>query len=114
MKLPVIDARSSVGAIALSVVMLGVMALLAGCEESHLRMAPDFGTAVRQDQAAQIADPDARYIGALPAGYDGARTTIAVTRYRTDKVIPPVSTQTSDVGAGAAAAPTGGAAGPPQ
>jgi hypothetical protein len=94
--------------------MLGVMFLVAGCEESHLRLAPDFGTAVRQDQAAAIADPDAHYLGVLPAGYDGARTTIAVTRYRTDKVIPPVSTQTSDVGAGAGATAPGGPAGAPQ
>jgi type IV pilus biogenesis protein CpaD/CtpE len=110
----VFEVKARLRGVALTGAILGTMALLNGCEESHLRLAPDFGVAVRQDQAAQIADPDARYAEVLPAGSDGARTSIAVTRYRTDKVIQPVSSQTSEVGQAAANPGAGGPAGTPQ
>jgi type IV pilus biogenesis protein CpaD/CtpE len=67
--------------------------LLCGCEndptQSKIRLSNDFGAAVNQDLAAQIADPDAgRNAGPPPPG-DGARAALAQTRYKQDKVIPP-------------------------
>lgn len=72
----------------------GAALLTSGCE-SHLRLNPDFGNAVYQDQAAQIADPNAHYLGYPPPGYDGARTALAEKRYQTGKVIRPTVSSTS-------------------
>ena len=73
--------------------------LVSGCTESQLRINPDFGVAVRQDAAAQIANPHPRYVGYPPAGSDGSRAALAQTRYATDKVIRPYVTSTgSNVG----------------
>lgn len=84
---------SALGAVVLTTGLLG------GCE-SRLRLSQDFGSAVRENVAAQIADPDAHYSGAVPPGSDGARTVIAQTRYRNDKVLQPPSAQTSSVSSG--------------
>jgi hypothetical protein len=75
------------------VLCLGALAL-SGCTQSTLRTSPDFGTAVRQDEAAQIADPDARYVGTPAPGSKGQRVGLAQTRYDTNQVIPPL-----DIGA---------------
>jgi hypothetical protein len=64
------------------------MALVA-CTQSSLRMNPDFGNAVHQDIAAQIADPDARYEGVIAPGSDGARVGLAQKRYQANQVVPP-------------------------
>jgi type IV pilus biogenesis protein CpaD/CtpE len=78
-----------------------VLAGLSGCVESRLRQSDDFGVAVRQDVAAQIADPDAQYRGNPAPASDGERAALATSRYGHDDVTPPAaaSTQTS-VGGG--------------
>lgn len=71
------------------VTLLGICLALAGCTESSLRINPDFGNAVHQDIAAQIADPDARYAGVVTPGSDGARVGLAQKRYQANQVVPP-------------------------
>jgi hypothetical protein len=95
--------------------LTGALLALTACEESHLRLQPDFGTSVRADVAGQIADPDAHYLGTPAAASDGARASLAQTRYRTDKVIPPVNLITSEVaGSSGGNGSGGGGGGPPQ
>jgi hypothetical protein len=64
---------------------------LGGCAQSQLHVGQDFGVALRQDVAAQIADPQARYRGVPMPGSDGSRVALAQDRYVTGKVIPPVA-----------------------
>ena len=71
---------------------------LSACSQSHLRLQPDFGSAVRQDVDAQIADPDARYLGTPAPGSNGARVELAQKRYEQDLVIPPTSVTASSDG----------------
>lgn len=75
---------------------------LAGCVQSQIHLSDDFGSAVRQDQVAQVADPDAHYKGVPAPGSDGARVGLAQERYRTGKVIAPTEAGASSVGATAA------------
>lgn len=75
------------------ILCLGALAL-SGCTQSTLRTSPDFGTAVRQDEAAQIADPDVRYVGTPAPGSKGQRVGLAQKRYDANQVIPPL-----DIGA---------------
>jgi hypothetical protein len=75
---------------------------LAGCAVSQTHLSSDFGSALRQDVMAQVADPDARYKGDPAPGSDGARVASAQERYRTGKVIPPAATGASTIGAAAA------------
>ncbi len=86
---------------------VAAMALgLAACAETQPSIASDFGVAVRQDLAAQIADPDAHY-GKTDS--DGAKAALAQERYRADKVTPPSAIGTSKSGSGgsgASAAPS--------
>ena len=64
--------------------------LVSGC--AHIvRLSPDFGVAFRQDVAAQIADPDARYLGTPTPGSNGPRTALSQTRYQKDEVVPPTT-----------------------
>jgi hypothetical protein len=72
---------------------------LAGCIESRMHLSDDFGSAVRQDQVAQVADPDAHYKGVPAPGSDGARVGLAQERYRTGKVIAPSEAGASTIGA---------------
>jgi hypothetical protein len=88
-----------IGAVALLTGALGV----SGCSVSRYHLADDYGRAVRQDLAAQIADPDARYAGDPTPGSDGKRTAAAQTRYETGAVKPPASTSTSNVSVGGGA-----------
>jgi type IV pilus biogenesis protein CpaD/CtpE len=64
-------------------------ASLSACTYSKPRLSSDFGNAVRQDIAAQIADPDARYEGKPDPGSSGDRVGLAQKRYQTNQVIPP-------------------------
>lgn len=87
-------------------------AALAGCTQSKMNLSPDFGRAVRQDIAAQIADPDARYEGKPDPGSNGDRVGLAQKRYQANQVIPPTSTTASgraDNGGGGGAGAGGGA-----
>ena len=81
--------------------IVGAAIALSGCiTESHLRLAPDFGVAVRQDVAAQIADPDARYAGVPSPAGNGPRMAHAVQRYEQGSVIQPATGGTSSGGGG--------------
>jgi len=80
-----------------AVTVLACLALSA-CAQSSLRMNPDFGRAVRQDVAAQIADPDAHYEGTPAPGSRGDRVGLAQTRYQNNQVIQPSSTTASGAG----------------
>ena len=71
------------------------LAGLSACSQSALRISPDFGNAVRQNAVAQIADPDARYLGTPAPGSDGVRVAGAQERYQTDTVIQPSTTTAS-------------------
>ncbi|MBS0282162.1 MAG: hypothetical protein JSR25_13425 [Proteobacteria bacterium] len=76
--------------------MLGLGACAQNPMESEMRMSPDFGDAVRENLAAQIADPDPHYAGTLaPGASDGARIDLAQTRYQKNEVIRPSSTTAS-------------------
>jgi hypothetical protein len=79
--------------------------LVSGCQ-SHIALSPDFGNATREDQAAQIANPNAHYAGYPQPGYDGQRAALGEKRYVTGKVIKPTVSSTSGF---AGYAPTGGA-----
>jgi hypothetical protein len=76
-----------------TIVVLTCLGLCA-CTQSSLRINPDFGRAVRQEMAAQIANPDAKYEGTPDPGSRGDRVGLAQQRYQTNQVIPP-STMTA-------------------
>jgi len=84
------------------------LAGLSACVQSQKTLAGDFGVAVRQDIAAQIADPDARY--PADTATDGARVGLAQERYRAGKSIQP-NTGSMTVGGASGGA---GASGAPQ
>jgi len=96
--------------------LAGGAVLLSACadekqltEDMH---ASDFGRAVREDVAAQIADPDAAYKGPPPPS-SGERAALAQTRYKADKVTQPVSTSTTvSVTGGSGGGGGGGSSGP--
>ncbi len=83
---------------------------LGGCY-SQTRISPDYGVATRQNIAASIGDPDARYTGDPQPGSNPDRVSIAQRRYVTGRVIPPASTETSSVSSGGGADSGGGAGG---
>jgi hypothetical protein len=87
------------GAVLLPLI-LGVGLSLGACTQSRLHLHDDFGQAVRQDLAAQVADPDATYKGLPAPGATGARVGLAQQRYVTGKVIPPRATTTSSISLG--------------
>lgn len=71
---------------------------LSACTQSSLRISPDFGNAVRQDVAAQIADPDAQYEGSPAPGSSGARVELAQKRYDKNQVVQPSAVTASGAG----------------
>src|SRR6185312_11674566 len=76
--------------------MLGLGACAQKPMQSEMNLSPDFGLAVRENLAAQIADPDPHYAGTLaPGASDGARIDLAQTRYQKNQVIQPSSTTAS-------------------
>ena len=78
---------------------LGLSACAQNPTESEMRMSPDFGDALRENLAAQIADPDAHYAGTIaPGASDGARIDLAQTRYQKNQVIQPSTTTASSAG----------------
>jgi hypothetical protein len=88
---------------------LGAALALSGCVQSRLNLSDDYGRAIRQDLAAQVADPDARYKGVPAPGSDGHRVDQAMERYNRNAVIRPAATSTSSSSTGGG----GGGAGPP-
>ena len=77
------------------VMAICVAPALSGCTQSALRISPDFGNALRQDVAAQIADPDAHYEGVPQPGSASARVGLAQKRYNANEVIQPASNTAS-------------------
>lgn len=72
-----------------NVAALGLSAtLLSACTHME-QLSPDFGVAIYQDFAAQIADPDVIYTGDPTPGSNGSRNALAQRRYQNDNVIPP-------------------------
>jgi len=80
-----------------AIIVLGCF-VLSACTQSSLRINPDFGRAVRQDVAAQIANPDAKYEGTPDPGSRGDRVGLAQQRYQTNQVIPPATMTASGEG----------------
>ena len=99
----------------LLIAALGAGALLSGCTaDGQLKDdmgSADFGRSVREDMAAQIADPDAAYKGPPPPS-SGERAQIAQQRYATDSVKQPVSVSTGGSGGGGGGGGGGGTGGP--
>jgi len=87
----------------------GAGALLIGCTaDGQLKDdmgSADFGKAVREDFAAQVADPDAAYKGPPPPS-NGERASVATKRY-TDDTVKAASGSTTGVTVG-----SGGGGGP--
>jgi hypothetical protein len=96
-----------------AVPILAAGLLLAGCTESRLHLSDGFGQALKQDQMAQVADPEAHYKGIPPAGANGSRAGIAQARYEHNAVIPPASVTTSSVGGGGGGGGGSGGGPPP-
>jgi uncharacterized membrane protein YgcG len=80
-------------------VVLLAAGALGGCY-SQVRISPDYGVAVRQNAVAQIADPDAHYVGTPQPGSAPERVALAQRRYVQGRVIQPASTGTSSVTSG--------------
>ena len=97
---------------------VGLLAALAGalalsaCAESRMHLSDDFGAALKQDKAAQIADPDAKYSGNPAAGSNGQRMAAAVDRYVNGKVIQPAAAQDVNRWTVRSSAGGGGGSGP--
>jgi hypothetical protein len=106
---------------ATAVMVLALAPSLSACSQSSLRLNPDFGNALRQDLASQVADPDAHYEGTPAPGAAGTRVNLAQKRYDTNTVVPPATTSATNgamagfqngspggAGAGAGAGVSGG------
>ncbi len=76
-----------------ALVLAGAL-LLTGCAEYGPAGDPGFGSAVRHNMALHIIDPEPRRETLPPT--DGYRRGLAVGRYQTDTVEPPVETYTID------------------
>lgn len=85
---------------------LAAVVALAGCADARRDLSPGFGTAVRADLAAQIADPEARYDRVRQPAGDGVRAALAASRYGKNQVVQPVQAGTSNIDS------KGGAKGP--
>ncbi len=72
------------------------LGLLAACAPTD-RPGPGFGSAVRQNIAAQVVNPMPSPDMNAP-DFSGARAAGAMDRYHASKVIPPVTVTTTDVG----------------
>jgi hypothetical protein len=75
--------------------------LLAACGPSVYRDSatpiPGYGNAVKQNAAVMIIDPQPATAANVNLDLDGRRAGIAIERYRTGTVIPPVEQRTTDV-----------------
>ena len=84
---------------------------VSACQQSSLRLNPDFGSALHQDLAAQIADPDAHYEGTPAPGAAGTRVGLAQKRYNNGQVIQPTGTTASSKSLGSIDNGAGGGTG---
>jgi len=94
----------------------GALLGLAGCYSSRTPLSADFGDALEQNLAAQVADPDAVYKRTEEPASNGQRAAAAADRYNRGEVTPPQSLGTSTVrtgnnAGGSAGGGGGGAAG---
>ncbi|MET0545347.1 MAG: hypothetical protein ABWZ40_03470 [Caulobacterales bacterium] len=89
-----------------SVAVAAVLAMvLSGCAQTHL--SKDFGVAIHQNLAAQVADPDAQYKGDPAPGSDGSRVGLAQSRYVKGETLQP-STAGAAVDVGSESSTGGG------
>jgi len=84
--------------IQITAVVLGLGMGLSGCVQSQAHLSSDFGRAVHENIVAQIADPDANYVGIPAPGSEGHRVALAQKRYVTGKVIKPIPAAAYKVG----------------
>ena len=80
---------------AFAILALGLA--LSGCVQAPGNMQADFGASVRQNVAAQVADPDAHYKRLDQPASSGSRTALAQDRYNKGKVIQPATPSASSV-----------------
>ena len=90
-----------------TIALVSAALALGGCVSAQGNLSPDYGQSVKQNLAAQVADPDAAYLRDAPPAAAGARTNLAQDRYNKGKVLQPAAGAASSVGnsAGAPAAP---------
>jgi len=81
------------------VALLAILA--AGCDPTIYRESgtpvPGYGNAVRQNAAVMIIDPQPVSAANTNIDFDGRRAGLAIERYRSGEVIPPITLRTSDV-----------------
>jgi hypothetical protein len=99
-------------AIAGAVAAIGLGTWLAGCSDVYLdrreTVALSGGDAIAANEVTQMVDPWPPNSGDKNIAFNGQKMQVAIERYRTGKVIPPIAATTSVVDApadGAAAAP---------
>jgi type IV pilus biogenesis protein CpaD/CtpE len=85
-------------------------ALLTGCVSPQHPLEADYGVALRSNFAAQVADPEPRYVRELEPASSGARAATASLRYKHGQVIQPVAQTTSEVGGSSGGGSSAGAA----
>jgi len=71
---------------------------LSGCMPANAGLSPDFGLALKQNLAAQVADPDAVYDRTMEPASNGQRAADASDRYVRGEVTVPRSQGTSQIG----------------
>jgi len=96
--------RSSRTALTFKAVLVTALGL-GGCATQHL--SADFGKAVRQNVAAQVANPDATFTGVVAPGSNSARVAAAQDRYVKGKVIAPMGQSTTVSGSSGSGSSTG-------
>jgi hypothetical protein len=77
--------------------VLAAVAALTGCADTRGDLSPGFGTTVRANLAAQIADPEARYDRVRQPAGDGVRAVLAAGRYGKNQVVQPAQAATSSI-----------------
>ena len=101
--------------LAASIAGIALGTSLGGCSDIYYArrdtIALSAGDAIAANEAEQTVDPWPAQSGNKNIAFNGAKMQSAVERYRTNRVIPPVNSTTSDVAAqqeqGAAPATTG-------
>ena len=99
--------KKTMGSLVRLIACAGILGL-SGCIQSKLTLSPDFGSAIKQDVRAQVADPDAHYAGVPSPGAEGRRAALAQQRYQTDQVIQPYQLNASSQSSGSGSGNTGG------
>jgi len=82
----------------LSVALISILA--AGCANVYRQSGtpiPGYGNSVRQNAAVMIIDPRPASAANTNIDFDGRRAGLAIERYRSGTVIPPIRLSTSDI-----------------